>query len=91
MFNLFGGLLGMAATEAAVKAPGKILRNKFASLGTLKGRTYKEIEETCGKPSAVTAMGNGTVLKQWQATSYTVALLFDAEDICLGVSSEISV
>lgn len=91
MFGLFGGLAGLAATEAAVKAPGKVLKSKFVSLGKLKGRTYNEIVETCGQPSAVSAMGNGTVLKQWQATSYNIALLFDAEDICLGVTSEISV
>jgi len=31
---------------------------------------------------------DGTVLLQWQASGYHICLLFDSENICLGVQSE---
>ena len=88
---IIGGLIWYAITNAAVKAPGASLNQKFVSLGTLAGKTLNEIVAVAGQPSAVSAVGDGKILRQWQATSYHIALLFDENDICLGVSSEISV
>lgn len=93
---IVGGLLLYLINSAAVKAPGATLQNKFAQLtkdtgGVIKDKTLSEITAVCGQPSAVTAMGDGTVLRQWQATSYHIALLFDEDDVCLGISSEIKV
>ena len=73
-----------------VKAPGKVLNQKFVSLGTLKGKTYDEIVAVCGVPSSNSAIDGGTV-KQWMATGYHIALLFDENNVCLGVSHETSV
>ncbi len=86
-----GGILWWIITSAAVKTPGALLQNNFASLGVLKGKTLQEIEKVCGKPNAISSLGNGQILRQWQATGYNIALLFDENDICLGISSEISV
>ena len=86
-----GGLIYYALTSAFVKAPGTMLNQKFVNLGTLKGKTLQEITDVAGSPSAISVMGDGTKLYQWQATSYHIALIFDENDICLGVSSEISV
>ena len=86
-----GGIIWWFITKAVVKAPGNLLQQNFVRLGTLKGKTLNEITTACGKPSAVSAMGNGQTLYQWQATGYHIALLFDENDICLGVSSEIKV
>lgn len=88
---IIGGLIWYAITNAAVKAPGVSLNQKFVSLGTLSGKTLDEIVAVAGQPSAVSAMGDGRILRQWQATSYHIALLFDENEVCLGVSSEISV
>jgi len=88
---MIGGLIWYAITSTAVKAPGVSLNKKFVSLGTLSGKTLEEIVAVAGQPSAVSAIGNGNILRQWQATSYHIALIFDQNDICLGVSSEISV
>lgn len=88
---IIGGLIWFAISSAAVKAPGAALNQKFVSLGTLSGKSFNEIASVVGQPSAVSAMGNGQILRQWQATSYHIALIFDENDICLGVSSEISV
>ena len=91
-----GGILWWIISSAMVKAPGQALANKIAKVqqengGQIAGVPYSKIVAVCGTPSAVSAMGDGTTLKQWQATSYHIALLFDENDICIGVSSEISV
>ena len=85
-----GGLILYAIQSALVKALGKTLNQKFVSLGTLKGKTYDEIVAVCGAPSSNSAISGGTV-KQWMATGYHIALLFDENNICLGVSHETSV
>ena len=91
-----GGLLWWLITAFIVKAPGNLLRQKFANLtkdsnGVIAGKTLEEIKNACGAPSAVSAMGNGQTLYQWQATGYHIALLFDEKDICIGISSEMNV
>lgn len=91
-----GGLIWWLISSAAVRAPGAVLQQKFANLtkdtnGTIAGKTLSEVKQACGAPNSVSAMGNGQTLYQWQATGYHIALLFDENDICLGVSSETSV
>lgn len=86
-----GGWILYAIMNAGVKAPGASLNQKFVSLGTLKGKALSEITSVVGQPSAVSTTGNGKILRQWQATGYHIALLFDENDICEGVTSEISV
>lgn len=90
------GILWWIISSATVKAPGQALASKIAKVqqengGQIAGVPYSKIVEACGTPSAVSAMGDGRTLKQWQAVSYHIALLFDENDICIGVSSEISV
>lgn len=42
-------------------------------------------------PSSVSARNGGGSIVQWMATGYHVVLLFDENNICLGVSSETKV
>ncbi len=86
-----GGLIGYMIINAIVRAPGASLNSKFVKLGTLKGKSLSEITRVVGPPNAVSSLGNGKKLRQWQETSYHIALVFDANDICEGISSEISV
>ena len=91
-----GGLIWYLITSAAVKAPGSILQAKFAELtkdtgGVIAGKTYAEIVEKCGAPSSVSSTGTGGKLCQWMATGYHIALLFDEENVCLGISHEVKV
>lgn len=93
---IVGGIIWYLITNAAVKAPGSVLQTKFATLtkdtnGVIAGKTYSEIVAVCGQPSAVSSLGDGTTLRQWQATSYHIALVFDKNDVCTGISSEIKV
>lgn len=70
---------------------GHSLHNKFASLGKLTGKTFKEIRAVVGLPNSVSPRGDGKVLRQWIRNGYHIALLFDECDICLGIISETSV
>ena len=93
---IVGGLILHLFTSAAVKAPGNLLQTKFANLtkdtaGVITGKTYAEIVNACGSPNSVSPVGDGTKLCQWMATGYHIALLFDENDVCLGISHEVKV
>lgn len=88
---IVGGILWFAISTAMVKAPGNVLNQKFVKLGTLKGKSLSEIQSACGAPSSVSCGENGVKIYQWMATGYHIVLLFDENDICLGVSSETKV
>ena len=88
---IVGGLIWYAITKAVVKAPGNALQQKFINLGTLKGKTFSEIQNACGSPNSTSVGANGVKIYQWMATGYHIVLLFDENDICLGVSSETKV
>lgn len=78
-----------------VRAPGANLSEKFTSIGILKGKTYREICSVVGQENAksfiVDKDGKPITVRQWIQIGYHVVLLFDEQDICLGVSSETSV
>ena len=82
---ILGGILLYYFTHAAVRAPGVALSKKFVALGNLKGKTYSEIVSACGAPNSTSAAANGK-LCQWMATGYHIALLFDENDICQGIT-----
>lgn len=67
---------------------GTILNKKFVKLGNLAGLNYDDIVDVVGKPNAISNMANGQHLVQWIATGYHIALLFDKNDVCLGITSE---
>ena len=70
------------------RAPGRALRKQFVALGTLKGRTRKEIVKAVGQPAAETALPDGRTLLQWRATGYHIALVFETNGRCFGVTHE---
>ena len=91
-----GGLILYLIIGALVRAPGSALQSKFIMLtsktnGEIKGKTYDEIVAACGRPTSVSPTGDGGKLCQWLATGYHIALLFDADNVCLGVSHEAKV
>lgn len=93
---LVGGIIWWIISSALVKAPGSMLQQKFAQLtadtnGVIAGKTLAEVKAACGAPSAVSAIGDGQTLYQWQATGYHIALIFDEKNVCVGISSEIKV
>jgi hypothetical protein len=84
----------VVATAAAVvvpfvfRAPGRALRKRFIALGTLKGRTRKEIVKAVGQPATETVLPDGRTLLQWRATGYHIALVFEKNGRCFGVTHE---
>ena len=84
----------MAAAVTAVlvpyvfRAPGRALRKQFVALGTLKGRTRSEIVKAVGEPGSETTLPDGRTLLQWRATGYHIALVFEKNGRCFGVTHE---
>ena len=82
-----GGAVLFALISMSATSSGHSLRRKFVALGTLSGKSRREIEAAVGTPNSVSAMPNGLLL-QWMASGYHIALIFDNEGICQGVSHE---
>jgi hypothetical protein len=85
--------LVLAALAAIVipyvfRAPGRALRKRFMALGTLKGMTRREIVKAVGQPGTETQLPDGRTLLQWRATGYHIALVFEANGRCVGVTHE---
>ncbi len=87
---IIGGIFMFLIIQVVVRAPGMSLGKKFVSLGILKGKTLAQIVAVCGNPTSNSYVEGGSV-KQWMATGYHIALLFDENDVCLGVSHEAQV
>lgn len=90
------GLIGYLIMGAMVKAPGAVKQAQFANLtkdtnGVIAGKTYDQIVAACGAPTSVSPVGDGNKLCQWMATGYHIALLFDENNVCLGISHEAKV
>lgn len=79
--------IGFAIQQQNVTQPGKDLAQRFASLGTIAGKSRQEIIASVGSPTSFSTMPEGKTLLQWQATSYHIALLFNG-DVCEGVTHE---
>lgn len=67
----------------ARKTFGNGLQRKFIRINPLKGKTYDQITKAVGLP-------NSYVLNKrtWASGGYSITLLFDDDNICLGVISE---
>ena len=68
------------------------LKIRFAQAGALSGRSKADIIAAVGNPTSVSGAPNGGSVLQWINTSaggaYHVALLFDANGVCVGVTHE---
>ena len=70
------------------RSPGRALRKRFIALGTLKGRTRRDIVKAVGEPATETTLPDGRTLLQWRATGYHIALVFEKNGRCFGVTHE---
>ena len=78
---IIGGIIWWLLSSALVRVPGNLLQNNFAKLtentnGVIAGKTLDEVKAVCGDPSAVSSIGDGQTLYQWQATGYHICLLY---------------
>ena len=85
-------LIGAGAVAVIVPylylSPGRALRKRFVALGSLKGRTRREIVKAVGEASQETPLPDGRTLLQWRATGYHIALVFATNGRCDGVTHE---
>lgn len=90
----FGTFLGYFFA-GLVEAKKTLLKQGFAQLGNLRGRTLNDIVAVVGpykvfQPCTITDMDNAPgFFYTWQERGYMIVLLFDANNICIGVSKEI--
>jgi len=68
--------------------PGRELAQKFQTVGDMRGKTLSQISAVVGPPNARASMANDLMLYQWYATGYHIAILFDANNRFVRISSE---
>ncbi|WP_288127888.1 hypothetical protein [Thiomonas sp.] len=69
-----------SAGRRDIYAEGRRLYRAFRALGNMKGKPFTEIQEAVGNPTSISNMAAGTRLRQWQATGFHIAILFDKLD-----------
>ena len=89
----FGAFIGYFVA-GLVSAKGNLLQKDFIAMGNLAGKTLDEIKTKVGEPNAIDACtvantGKPGSLCTWSSSPYSITLLFDENNICLGVNKEI--
>lgn len=89
----FGAFIGYFVA-GLVSAKGNLLQKDFIAMGNLAGKTLDEIKAKVGEPNAIDACtvantGKPGSLCTWSSSPYSITLLFDENNICLGVNKEI--
>ena len=92
MFGIIGWMV--AAFLAGVLLMGWIQRRKptlqqrVSELGVFAGRNYAEILRKLEEPQTETRQPDGQTLRTWRNRDYSISLLFDRQEMCLGVEEE---
>ena len=71
-----------------IKSRRPSLQTRVEKAGYFRGKSYKEILREMNAPQTVIQQTDGRTLRTWQEDGYSISLLFDAQDLCLGVESE---
>ena len=65
------------------------MARRLASLSRYRGASYMDILEAAGAPPCwQTRKANGQLVRTWSDGRYSLSLLFDQADVCLGVEDE---
>ncbi len=64
------------------------LRTRVRRAAVFRGKTCQEVLDEMNSPQVTIRLANGNVLRTWCENGYSISLLFDAQDVCLGVESE---
>ena len=64
------------------------LQQRVIQMGVFAGRSYAEILRTMDAPQTETRQTDGHTLRTWRNRDYSISLLFDGRDMCLGVEDE---
>ena len=82
-----GGIVLYIIIHLIVQAPGAALHKQFEKLGNLQGKSLDEIIAACGKPQSISPVEGGK-LYQWISSGCHMALLFDEDNKCLGITQD---
>ena len=82
-----GVLLALISAFSSPTGGAHDLQRAFVRLGDLRGKPRSEIVSAVGAPNSVSAIPNGTLL-QWIKPGYHIAVMFDEDDVCIGISHE---
>ena len=86
---IVAAFLAGCVVTALIFTRRRTLRERFVAMGSLVGREYAEIAaEVKASPQSTTREANGQTLRAWEEGHYYVSLLFDKNDVCLGVMEE---
>ena len=88
VFALIAAFAIAIVVPYVVRAPGRRLRRQFIALGSVKGKTRKQIVKAVGQFAQETALPDGRTLLQWRTTGYHIALVFEKTGHCGGVTHE---
>ena len=64
------------------------LQQRVFQMCVFTGRTYAEIVRELEQPQTETYQADGRTLRTWRDRDYSISLLFDERDMCLGVEDE---
>lgn len=64
------------------------LQQRVTKLGVFAGRSYAEIMRTMDTPQAEMRRADGRTIRTWRNREYSISLLFDGQEMCLGVEDE---
>ncbi len=64
------------------------LESRVKKAAVFRGKTCREVISEIGPAQKIIRQSNGYTLRTWKEGEYSISLLFDAQDICLGVEDE---
>ena len=65
------------------------LKERFSTINLFRGKTYAEIQTLVNAlPQQTVYRNNGQSVRTWRAGGYSISLLFDDKENCLGVEQE---
>ena len=70
------------------KARRPSLRQRVKDAAVFRGKTYREVMGKMGAAQTIIQQTDGRTLRTWQEDDYSISLLFDAQELCLGVEDE---
>lgn len=64
------------------------LQQRVTQMAVFAGRSYAEILQRLEEPQTEARQADGRTLRTWRNHDYSISLLFDRRDMCLGVENE---
>ena len=71
-----------------VRARRLSLRTRVRRAAVFRGKTCQEVLSEMNAPQLTVRQADGNTLRVWREKGYSISLLFDAQDMCLGVEDE---